>query len=232
MAPVTKEQALKSALASSAMEGFPVTPEVTRNCQRLLNVDAATSGCYEGTTVLINKFGLRDAEALAEVEAAVVPAKAAMWEAKPLCETFDFAHYKAIHRWLFEDLYEWAGEVRTIDLSKKGTMFCPAGEINRVAQAIFSRLKEEKFLVGLEKTEFVLQLTDFYQRTNELHPFREGNGRTQRVFLSQLCRHAGYHLDFSQLDTDLLMIATIQASQGMDMLLRQVLEQGIEPEMD
>lgn len=195
-------------------------------------VDAATSGCYEGTTVLINKFGLRDAEVLAEVEAAVVPAKAAMWEAKPLCETFDFAHYKAIHRWLFEDLYEWAGEVRTIDLSKKGTMFCPAGEINRVAQAIFSRLKEEKFLVGLEKPEFVLQLTDFYQRTNELHPFREGNGRTQRVFLSQLCRHAGYHLDFSQLDTDLLMIATIQASQGMDMLLRQVLEQGIEAEMD
>ncbi len=56
-------------------------------------VDAATSGCYEGTTVLINKFGLRDAEALAEVEAAVVPAKAAMWEAKPLCETFDFGHY-------------------------------------------------------------------------------------------------------------------------------------------
>ncbi len=111
-------------------------------------------------------------------------------------------------------------------------MFCPAGEINRVAQAIFLRLKEEKFLVGLEKPEFVLQLTDFYQRTNELHPFREGNGRTQRVFLSQLCRHAGYHLDFSQLDTDLLMIATIQASQGMDMLLRQVLEQGIEAEMD
>ena len=166
-------------------------------------VDAATNGCYEGTTVLINKFGLRDAEALAEVEAAVVPAKAAMWEAKPLCETFDFAHYKAIHHWLFEDLYEWAGEARTIDLSKKGTTFCPAGEINRVAQAIFSRLKAEKFLVGLEKPEFVLQLTDFYQRTNE----------------------------FSQLDTDLLMIATIQASQGMDRLLRQVLEQGIEPEI-
>ena len=80
----------------------------------------------------------------------------------------------------------------------------------------FSRLEAEKFLVGLEKPEFVLQLTDFYQRTNELHPFREGNGRTQRVFLSQLCRYAGYRLDFSQLDTDLLMIATIQASQGMD----------------
>ena len=115
-------------------------------------VDAATSGCYEGTTVLINKFGLRDAEALAEVEAAVVPAKAAMWEAKPLCETFDFAHYKAIHHWLFEDLYEWAGEVRAIDLSKKGTMFCPAGEINRVAQAIFFAFESGEVSGGAGKT--------------------------------------------------------------------------------
>jgi len=196
------------------------------------SVESATSGCYEGTTVLINKFGLRDGQTLAEVEAVVVPAKAAMWETQPLCETFDLEHYKAIHRWLFEDLYEWAGQIRTVDLSKKGTLFCPAKEIDYVSQAVFARLKAEKFLVGLPKPEFIMQLTDFYQRTNELHPFREGNGRTQRVFLSQLCRHAGYHLDFSKLDTDLLMIATIQASQSMDALLKQVLEQGIEQEIE
>ena len=60
-----------------------------------------------------------------------------MWEAKPLCETFDFAHYKAIHHWLFEDLYEWAGEVRTIDLSKnvlsgRGNKPCCPGDFFRV----------------------------------------------------------------------------------------------------
>ena len=84
-----------------------------------------------------------------------------MWESKPLCETFDFAHYKAIHRWLFEDLYEWAGEVRTIDLSKKGTMFCPAGEINRVAQAIFSRLKARSFWWGWKNRNLFCSLQIF-----------------------------------------------------------------------
>ena len=195
-------------------------------------VDAATSGCYEGTTVLINKFGLRDAEALAEVEAAVVPAKAAMWEAKPLCETFDFAHYKSIHRWLFEDLYEWAGEVRTIDLSKKGTMFCPAGEINRVAQAIFSRLKAEKFLVGLEKPEFVLQLTDFYQRTNELHPFREGNGRSMRIWLDCILKkELRKVIDWSRVDKEDYLLA-MERSPVKDIEIKYLLKNALTDEID
>ena len=69
----------------------------------------------------------------------------------------------------------------------------------------------------------------FYQRTNELHPFREGNGRTQRLFVSELCRHAGYELDFSSIDTDLLMIATIQAAHGVEDLLRQLLADALKP---
>ena len=177
-------------------------------------VDAMQDGCYEGTTVLINKYGLRDGEALAKIEAVIVPAKAAMWDANPQMNTFDFVHYQAIHRWLFSDLYEWAGQVRTIDLAKKGTR-------------VFGRLRDETYFAGLQKPVFVEQLTDFYQRTNELHPFREGNGRTQRLFLSQLCRYAGYRLDLSRIDGDLLMIATIQASQGTDLLLRQVLEEAL-----
>lgn len=190
-------------------------------------VDAMQDGCYEGTTVLINKYGLRDGKALAKIEAVIVPAKAAMWDANPQMNTFDFVHYQAIHRWLFSDLYEWAGQVRTIDLAKKGTRFCPATELNSMAQAVFGRLRDETYFAGLQKPVFVEQLTDFYQRTNELHPFREGNGRTQRLFLSQLCRYAGYRLDLSRIDGDLLMIATIQASQGTDLLLRQVLEEAV-----
>lgn len=190
-------------------------------------VDAAQDGCYEGTSVLINKFDVRDEEALSRIEAMVVPAKAAMWEADPQMATFDFAHYRAIHRWLFSDLYEWAGQVRTIDLSKKGTIFCPAKDIDGVAHAVFRRLQEQSYFIGLQKPAFVKQLTDFYQRTNELHPFREGNGRTQRLFLSQLCRHAGYKMDFSRVGTDLFMIATIQAAQGTDQLLQQVIEDAV-----
>ena len=64
--------------------------------------------------------------------------------------------------------------------------------------------------IHLKVIEFYIQRSvDFYERTNELHPFREGNGRTQRVFLSQLARHAGYTLDFGRVDPDDLTIATI-----------------------
>ena len=75
--------------------------------------------------------------------------------------------------------------------------------------------------------EFVEELTDFYCSTNYLHPFREGNGRTQRVFLTQLVRNAGYDLNWSEVDGELLMIATIQSAQGVTDLLRQVLGKSI-----
>lgn len=63
--------------------------------------------------------------------------------------------------------------------------------------------------------------------TNDLHPFREGNGRTQRAFLIQLIRNAGYDWRFANVDTDLLMVATIQASQGVTDLLRKIFMESI-----
>jgi len=72
-------------------------------------------------------------------------------------------------------------------------------------------------------------MTDFYCVTNNLHPFREGNGRTQRVFLSQLALNAGYEMDFSSIDTDKLMLATIHAANGVDTYLMDVLKEIISP---
>ena len=75
--------------------------------------------------------------------------------------------------------------------------------------------------------EFVEEIVDFYCATNTLHPFREGNGRTQRAFLTQLIRSAGYDINFADIDADLLMIATIQSAQGVTDLLRRVLGEGV-----
>ena len=183
-------------------------------------VDSLHDGCYPGTTVLINKLDIQNQADLDAVEGTIVPAKAALWEANPQIESFDFAHYCAIHRFLFEDLYEWAGEPRTVDISKKGTQFCPAVQISSTAKAMFARLAEQRCFMGLDKSHFISAIVDFYERTNELHPFREGNGRTQRVFLSQLARRAGYVLDFGRVDPDDLMIATIQASGGVEEFLK------------
>lgn len=62
---------------------------------------------------------------------------------------------------------------------------------------------------------FVNNIVDLYYTLNIIHPFREGNGRTERIFISYLIRFNGYDIDFSGIDADSLMIATIQATQGI-----------------
>jgi len=77
------------------------------------SIDPISANCYPNTTVLINKFDIHDEEKLNEVESVLVSAKYAEWMKAPGAEMFDFAHYKAIHQFLFSDLYDWAGQVRT-----------------------------------------------------------------------------------------------------------------------
>lgn len=191
------------------------------------SIDPISANCYPGTSVLINKFNIRDEGKLNEVESVLVSAKYAEWMNAPKCETFDFVHYKAIHRFLFSDLYDWAGQVRTVNISKKGTSFIDAEHIEEQAALIFGRLKACRYFCGLPHDKFVEKIVDFYCATNILHPFREGNGRTQRAFLTQLIRNAGYDINFSEMDTDLLMIATIQSAQGITDLLKTIFKESI-----
>ena len=192
------------------------------------SIDLIFANCYPGTTVLINKFDIHDEATLSEVEGTLTAAKSAQWLNAPEQDTFDFEHYKAIHRFLFADLYDWAGQVRDVNISKKGTAFCPTEKLDEQADSVFLYLKEQNFLRGMAKDSFVDALVDFYCSTNMLHPFREGNGRTQRVFLAQLAQNAGYMLNFAEIDGALLMIATIQSAQGVTDLLRSVLDVAIE----
>lgn len=191
------------------------------------SIDPISADCYPDTAVLINKFNIRDEEKLNEVESVISTARYAQWLNAPQREMFDFSHYKEIHRFLFSDLYDWAGCVRTVDISKKGTAFTPATEIETQAALIFRHLRERSFFKSLPHDAFVAEIVEFYSATNLLHPFREGNGRTQRVFLTQLIRSAGYDIRFEEMDTDLLMLATIQSAQGVDDLLMQVFKDSI-----
>ena len=191
------------------------------------SIDPISASCYPGTSILINKFDIRDEQKLNEVESVLVSARNAEWIHAPRQSSFDFEHYKAIHRYLFSDLYDWAGQIRTINISKKGTLFCPAERIETQAALIFSRLAERNYFKRLPYEEFIDDIVDFYCASNYLHPFREGNGRTQRAFLTQLGRNAGYDINWADMDGDLLMIATIQASQGVVDLLRDILSENI-----
>ena len=195
------------------------------------SIDSTTDGCYPGTTCLVNKLGIQDELALAETEAAVVLGKASLLDQQPIPGVFDFDHYKRIHQFLFCDLYDWAGQIRTINLSKKGTAFVPAAEIESCAVACFKRLAEFSG-EGMSHRELAEEVADFYHTVNMLHPFREGNGRVQRVFFTQWIRSLGYDLDLSSVDPDAFMIATIYAAQGVMDQLVDFFEQTIEwPQM-
>lgn len=189
------------------------------------SIDAANDGCYPGTSVLVNKLDIRDQVQLEENETLITTFQSLQFELSPFPDELDFSYYKRLHRFLFERLYDWAGEVRSINLSKLHTSFCPVDEIETLAAASFGRLKKENYFCGLTRTAFSDELTDFYLSINYLHPFREGNGRVQRLYFRELAKRAGYELNFAAVDSDQMMIATIHAASGITDTLRQVFEQ-------
>ena len=183
------------------------------------SLNPTSDNCYEGTTCLVNKLGIRDEKRLSEVEAQITFAKAVMLEETPIDDDFGFEHFKKIHEFLLCDLYEWAGQVRSIDISIKRTKFLDAASIESIGTRCFAKVKDGYF-ENLSFDEFVKRIAEFYNDVNYIHPFREGNGRTQRIYFAQLIRHYGYDINFADVDTDELMIATIQASSGvMDFLI-------------
>lgn len=193
------------------------------------SIESSHDSCYPGTSVLINKLGIQNQAQLDESETLIVGVKSLQFELDPFPEPLDFSYYKRLHRFLFSELYEWAGTVRSIDLSKQHTHFCSADKIESLAGKMFERVEKKNFFCGLPREEFITELTDFYSSVNYLHPFREGNGRTQRLYFRQLAQRAGYKLDFSAVDSDRMMIATIHAASGVQETLRNLFNEIILP---
>lgn len=192
------------------------------------DVSGTQEDCYPNTTVLINRFDIRNQKQLSLVEQKLVTGLAAQLEQEVTFENVNFAFYKGLHKALFGDLYDWAGTVRKITISKKGTVFCRAEAIEQIADACFSRLKQQNYLNGLNREAFIDKLTALYDDLNMLHPFREGNGRTLRLFITLLVKNTGRKIFFDRCDADLLTIATIHAAQGAKDLLYQVFSDIIE----
>jgi cell filamentation protein len=181
--------------------------------------------CYPGTTVLQNKLDIRDQTKLDEFEAEITDQRAA--EPLPAGE-LSFAHYLAIHRHLFQDVYSWAGELRTIRISKGGSMFCYPENIAGEMEKLFAGLEAEQFCQGLEAEEFAQKSAHFLAELNAIHPFREGNGRTQLAFFLLLAAQAGHELDFDRLDPDAIMAAMISSFGGDEKPLAALISDLIE----
>ena len=158
------------------------------------SVTSSNDGCYPGTIVLINKLGITDQSTLDEVESVAVALHSAEIESESPNDPFTFDFYCNLHKRLFGDLYEWAGELRSIDFSKKGTSFYPAAVLCELGKVKFERLAAMNEFQGMDRLQLVDEITDLYHELNMLHPFREGNGRTQRLFFTLLFRRLGYNI--------------------------------------
>lgn len=182
--------------------------------------------CYPDSTVLINKFDIRDKDALHSAERRITALKITELESNPIKGDYDLSHLQAIHKFIFSDIYDWAGQIRQGDFLIKGdSLFCRAMYIESLAAEVHSKLKKENYLCNLEKNDFITRLAYYMGEINAVHPFREGNGRASRLLFKELCRNAGYTLEFRKTNKDTLVKADILAFNREYGLLIDVLNE-------
>ena len=176
--------------------------------------------CYPGTDVLINRADLRNPYELAQFELEMTLTRAD----EPLPDgDLDYDHYKAIHQYLFQDVYDWAGQPRSIRIGKGGNWFCYPEYIDREMARIFRDLEEADQLTGLPREDFARQAAHVLAEINAVHPFREGNGRTQLSFLVLLAENASHVMNFDKLDPEGFLEAMITSFAGDEASLAEMI---------
>jgi cell filamentation protein, protein adenylyltransferase len=185
-----------------------------------------------GTGVLRNVPGLKDAGQLAAFETSTTAQRSYELLRRPADGAFDTAHLKAIHQYLFQDVFTWAGQFRTTMLGKAEsfgrppTWFTPPHLLEHEAGRIFGLLHAAGLLRGLGQVEFAHQAARLLGEINKLHPFREGNGRTQRLSPDALARQAGHQLHYFDVITRERMIqASIRANNGSVGMMTRMFEE-------
>jgi cell filamentation protein len=182
---------------------------------------------YPGTNVLRNIRGIRDFARLAKLEAQATSFRIRQLEGRPPLSAFNIAHLQAIHRHIFRDVYDWAGEFRTVNIGKSGTLFARPQHIASNLGLIFEELRRERLLAGLNGERFCTRAAYYLGEINAIHPFREGNGRTQREFIRQLGARCGHSLHWSRVTREPMLDASIQSFRrdlsGLEQVLRTAL---------
>ncbi|BFU63319.1 Fic/DOC family protein [Rodentibacter abscessus] len=179
--------------------------------------------------VLINKKGIKDEFELDRVERASSYMKALDLDRNPIKGKFDLKHLQDIHKYLFGDIYPFAGKIRDGYLQKGQQDFTMGYRIIPQAEKLFTQLKNEQFLKKTDPEKIAGRLAYYMGEINAIHPFREGNGRTQRIFISQLAKEAGFELTFSKSTQEEMINASIQAHRCDYKGLESIIEKGLTP---
>lgn len=164
--------------------------------------------CYPNTNVLKNKLGITDEAELKKAEREITSLRTAQLLQNPMGGTFDFNFLKKIHQFLFGDIYEWAGKTRNVNISK-GNQFCRCEFIEEQMNIVMQQLEDENYLSGMKRDKLASRLAFYLGEINAIHPFREGNGRTQRMFVGLLAECNGYYLDFTKITNEEMLKASL-----------------------
>jgi cell filamentation protein len=180
------------------------------------------------TGIFRNRLGLNDRTALAAAEKTLTTVRLDQLKRRRLPGNYDLEHLRVFRWTIFQDVYPWAGQLRTVLIVKAGASFCLPHQIVDTAAEVFARLADDRYLRGRGRDTFLDGLTALLVEINALHPFREGNGRTQRAFLSQLARDAGYRLRWEHVDRDANIDAARAAADGDLAPMRTLLDPVVE----
>jgi cell filamentation protein len=168
---------------------------------------------YPGTDVLKNLRGIRDPDILARFEAEATSRRIVQLINSPVPGRFDTAQLKAIPKHIFQDVYAWAGQFRTVNISKGGHPFGAAAFVEPALNDLLQKLSAENYLQAVDPKVFASRAGFFLGEINAAHPFREGNGRTQREFIRELGLHAGFVVDWSRITRDQMTAASRESFQ-------------------
>jgi cell filamentation protein len=152
---------------------------------------------WPDSDVLRNKLSIKTAYELTEAENQFT--RLATQDIKFSSPPYELTYWREIHKQLFFDLYDWAGELRTVVISKGGTNFGLPQGIERQCTLVFGQLAKDKYLVGMAFTSFIEKLAEYYCELNACHPFRDGNGRAQRILFEHIALNCGYQLNFADI---------------------------------
>lgn len=165
--------------------------------------------CYPGTYVLKNKLGLKDYPQLKKAETELVSARLFEQEINPIKGIFDKKHLYAIHRYLFQDIYDFAGKTRKEDISKGNTKFCVHIYVEEQLSQLFAKVKDIKAGESSDRQTKIAFLAYLMAELNIIHPFREGNGRAIREFIRQYALKLGLVINWGAIKRERLLEAMV-----------------------
>lgn len=173
---------------------------------------------------LDNKLGLTSTAELDREEERISKKKAAKLFDRKLLDTFDvgtFAGLSSIHKYLFEDIFDFAGEIRTVNLAKGNFRFAPLMYLQAALENI-DKMSQSNFDEIVEK----------YVEMNIAHPFREGNGRSTRIWLDHILKNEiGKVVDWSKVDKEDYLLA-MERSPIKDIEIKHILKAALTDEIN